>query len=105
MGCTKVAFTMKLKQDRVQDYIKIHEDIWPEMKIALKNAGRFNFSIWLSGNTVFGYYEIKDKLLNEVLKQNEVFKRWNKEIKDMLDMENDIQNSNIKEMKMIFYLD
>lgn len=101
----RITFTMKLKHDRIEDYIKMHKDIWPEMEAALKKAGRSNFSIWLNGNTIFGYYETKDGQLNEMIKQNEVFRSWNEIIKGMIDDEDTIANNNIQEMEMIFYLE
>ena len=48
------AFILEGKKD---EYIKRHNEIWSEMKEVLKSAGICNYSIWLTGNELFGYYE------------------------------------------------
>ena len=40
-----------------EEYKKRHDNIWPEMKEVLANAGIVNYSIWMQGEELFGYYE------------------------------------------------
>ena len=40
-----------------EEYKKRHDNIWPEMKEVLAKAGIENYSIWMQGEELFGYYE------------------------------------------------
>lgn len=53
----RYAWKAVLKEGQREEYIRRHKQIWPEMKDVLKTAGIVNYSIWLSGNELFGYYE------------------------------------------------
>ncbi len=59
----RIAFKMKLFEGNVEEYIKRHNPIWPELEEALKNHGVVSYSIFLDRNTndLFGYAEIEDQ--------------------------------------------
>ena len=40
-----------------KEYIKRHNEIWNEMLQVLNDAGIKNYSIWIDGSDVFGYYD------------------------------------------------
>ena len=42
---------------KLPEYIRRHNEIWPEMKDVLHQAGIRNYTIWNVGNELFGYYE------------------------------------------------
>ena len=42
---------------KLEEYIRRHNEIWPEMKDVLHQAGIRNYTIWNIGNELFGYYE------------------------------------------------
>ena len=42
---------------KLEEYIYRHDNIWPEMKQVLSDAGIRNYTIWNVGNELFGYYE------------------------------------------------
>ena len=64
----KYAWKAKLKEGKKDEYVLRHDQIWKEMKDLLKSAGICNYSIWITGNEIFGYYD-KDivKRLREVV--------------------------------------
>ena len=41
---------------KLEEYIRRHNEIWPEMKDVLHQAGIRNYTIWNVGNELFGYY-------------------------------------------------
>ena len=45
-----------------EEYKKRHDNIWPEMKEVLAKAGIVNYSIWMQGEELFGYYECEKAL-------------------------------------------
>ena len=41
----------------VKEYLRHHEKIWPEIEAAIREAGIRNYSIFLDGDQLFGYFE------------------------------------------------
>ncbi len=58
----RVCFTMRLKPDRVDDYLAAHETVWPEMLDALRDTGWSNYSLFVDkpNALVIGYVETDD---------------------------------------------
>jgi L-rhamnose mutarotase len=75
----KVAWRAVIKEGMVKEYIKRHDEIWPEMVETLKAAGICNYTIWLDGNSLFGYYECEKgaEYALDYQAESEVVKRWN----------------------------
>lgn len=42
----RIAFRMTLEPGQVEEYQRRHDDIWPELALALKEAGVSDYSIW-----------------------------------------------------------
>lgn len=63
---------------KLPEYIRRHNEIWPEMKDVLHQAGIRNYTIWNVGNELFGYYEC-DSIAEAARVQAEspVVDRWN----------------------------
>ena len=55
----RYAWKAILKEGKKEEYIRRHNEIWGELVELLKSAGIENYSIWLCGNELFGYYECK----------------------------------------------
>jgi L-rhamnose mutarotase len=71
------AFVLRVRPDRIDEYVAAHREVWPEMLRALKNSGIRNYSIFRDGNQVFGYFEGDDlEAAAEYLGQQEVCARW-----------------------------
>ena len=45
---------------KIAEYCRRHDEIWPEMLEMFRRAGIRNYSIWQTGDTLFGYYECDD---------------------------------------------
>ncbi|MCB0018596.1 MAG: L-rhamnose mutarotase [Anaerolineales bacterium] len=57
----RVGFILKVKEDRIEEYKKHHEAVWPEMLAALSKHGWHNYSLFmLPDGTLFGYFETPD---------------------------------------------
>lgn len=73
----RVGIFFRLKPDRKEEYIKRHDQIWPEVTAAIKDAGIRNFSIWNEGDLLFSYYEVKDAArAEEFLSKSEIYQKW-----------------------------
>lgn len=75
----RIGFILKVKENMIEDYKKIHENVWTEMLTALREAGWHNYSLFMQKDgTLFGYFETPDSLQTAVAKmsQQEVNARW-----------------------------
>ena len=57
----RVAFLLKVKQDKIEEYKRRHREVWPDMLAALRETGWHNYSLYLrEDGTLFGYLETPD---------------------------------------------
>ena len=57
MSLEKCTWKATLKPGKKVEYIRRHDEIWPEMTEVLTRAGIRNYTIWCCGDELFGYYE------------------------------------------------
>lgn len=78
----RVGFIFKVKADRLEEYKKRHEQVWPDMLQALRETGWRNYSIFMrEDGLLFGYLETSDfeKALAEMDKKD-INTRWQAEM-------------------------
>jgi L-rhamnose mutarotase len=87
----KYAWCGKIVPGMQEEYKKRHDNIWPEMKEVLAKAGIVNYSIWMQGEELFGYYECEKGVdyAAKVQAESGVVKKWDEYMKDILIMEKD----------------
>ena len=87
----KYAWKAILKEGKKEEYVKRHNEIWPEMLEVLEAAGIKNYTIWNMGNELFGYYECEKGADYAAAVQNEspVVAKWNEYMSDVMIMEAD----------------
>ncbi len=57
----RVGFLLKVKQDKIAEYKKRHEAVWPEMQDALRRTGWHNYSLYMRDDgLLFGYFEAEE---------------------------------------------
>lgn len=58
----RVCFLMQVRADRVADYRRAHEKVWPDMMAALRETGWHNYSLFIreSDGLAVGYLETDD---------------------------------------------
>jgi L-rhamnose mutarotase len=74
----RVCFLLQVRPDRLDEYKRIHERVWPEMLDALRQTGWQNYSLFLRGDGLLvGYLETADfeKALAR-MKSLDVNRRW-----------------------------
>jgi L-rhamnose mutarotase len=80
------AFVLQVKPDRIDEYVRAHREVWPEMLEALSAAGIRNYTIFRDGNRMFGYFETDDLARAEAyLAAQEVNARWQDAMADLLE--------------------
>ena len=91
---------------KLPEYIRRHNEIWPEMKDVLHQAGIRNYTIWNVGDELFGYYECEDlERACRVQSESEVNARWDAYMKDVMVMERDPETGAQPLMKQVFFFD
>lgn len=71
------AFVLKVRPERIDEYVEAHRAVWPELLAALRAAGIRNYSIFRHGAEVFGYFESDDlEAASAYMATQEVNARW-----------------------------
>ena len=86
----RYAWKARVLPGKLEEYKRRHAAIWTEMVEVLKRAGISNYSIWNTGDELFGYYECESR--NEAARvqaESPVVDRWNEYMKDVMVMEMD----------------
>ncbi len=100
----KYAWKATVIDGKLDEYIKRHNEIWPEMLEVLSAAGIKNYTIWNVGNELFGYYECEKGVEYAARIQNEspVVERWNEYMKDVMIMEKDPVTGAQPQLRRVF---
>ncbi|SDB81669.1 L-rhamnose mutarotase [Raineyella antarctica] len=76
-------FLLRVRPERLAEYVDVHQAVWPEMLAALSAAGWRNYSLFLQPGTgmVVGYFESDDvEAARRVMADTEVNTRWQAEM-------------------------
>src|SRR5690242_6382753 len=84
-GCVnveRVCFLGRVKPDRLAEYRTRHEQVWPDMLAALREAGWKNYSLFLTGHGLLvGYLETQDyQAALDHMAATEVNARWQRDM-------------------------
>ncbi|MCK8463752.1 L-rhamnose mutarotase [Aliiroseovarius sp. S1339] len=83
----KVAFKMTLNPGCRAEYIKRHNEIWPELSALLKEVGVSDYSIHLDAetNALFGVLWREDEHGMDDLPKHPVMKKWWAHMADIME--------------------
>lgn len=78
----RIAFLLKVKKDRIEEYKKRHQEVWPEMLQALRETGWHNYSLFMrEDGLLIGYLETDDfERAVAGMAEREVNARWQNEM-------------------------
>ena len=80
------AFVLRVRPDKIDEYVEAHRNVWPEMLAALRDAGIRNYTIFRSGNEMFGYFEADDlQAATAHMEAQEVNSRWQEAMAGLLE--------------------
>jgi L-rhamnose mutarotase len=78
-------FVLRVKPEKVDEYVSAHRQVWPEMLGALSAAGIRNYTIFRAENAMFGYFETDDlERAERYLASQEVSGRWQDAMAELL---------------------
>lgn len=97
---------MKLKPGYEKEYKKRHDEIWPELKEVLSEAGVSDYSIFLDEETsiLFAIQKLDDDFNAKDVTGHPVVQKWWDYMKDI--METNPDNSPVEiPLKEVFHMD
>lgn len=75
----RVAFLLKVKENKIEEYKHHHQNVWPEMKEALQRTGWHNYSLFMrEDGLLFGYFEtpISFQAALDGMSKEEINSKW-----------------------------
>ena len=80
------AFVLRVRPEKIDEYVEAHRNVWPEMLDALRAAGIRNYSIFRHGNEMFGYFEADDlEGAGAYMASAEINARWQEAMAELLE--------------------
>jgi L-rhamnose mutarotase len=104
----RICWTLQVKKDRMEGYVELHKNVWPEMQEALQRTGWHNYSIFLrSDGLLIGYLETDDfQAAVAGMAKEPVNHRWQEVAKDYFEqMEGSHADEEMVAWPMVFHLD
>jgi L-rhamnose mutarotase len=101
----RFAWKARLLPGMKGEYVRRHDEIWPEMTELLNDACVHNYTIWCVGDELFGYYEAEKGVAFAAKAQagSPVVDRWNEYMKDVMVMEIDPATGTSYQLEQVFY--
>lgn len=86
-----IAFKMKLKPGFREEYIKRHNEVWPEIADLIKKSGISDYSIFLDEETniLFGVQKQSGGLSSQELGSVEIQQKWWDYMSDIMEVNPD----------------
>ena len=75
----RLGMTLGIKEEKIEEYKKLHANVWPEVLENLTELNFKNYSIYLHKNTLFGYVEYHGDNLdrdNKLMASNPKVQEW-----------------------------
>lgn len=105
----RVCFRLKVRQDRMDEYVQRHAQVWPEMREALASTGWHNYSLYLdrADGTLIGYLETPDLAAAQAgMAATEVNARWQAEMAEFFEALDGLRpDEGFLRLSEIFHLD
>lgn len=103
----RYAWKATVKEGCLEEYIRRHNEIWPELVTLLKEAGICNYTIYNVGNDLFGYYECaKGKAFAaKTQAESPIVDKWNEYMKDVMVMEMDPETGAQPQLREVFRME
>ena len=102
----RLAFKMKLKEGKKNEYKKRHDALWPELEGLLKAQGVSEYSIFLDKDThtLFAFQKVSGEGGSQDLATNDIVKKWWDFMADIMEVNQDNSPVSIP-LEEVFYLE
>jgi L-rhamnose mutarotase len=88
---TTLAFRMKLKPGAAEEYRRRHDQLWPELAVLLREAGIYDYSIFLDEQTLylFAVLKLRAQHRRDELPGHPIMRRWWTHMADLMETDAD----------------
>jgi L-rhamnose mutarotase len=103
----RVCFQLHVAVEHLEEYVRRHAEVWPEMRQALSDSGWRNYSLFLAPDgTLTGYFECDDlDAAQAAMAATEVNGRWQQEMQHFFaDLGDQRPDEGIRPIPEIFHL-
>jgi L-rhamnose mutarotase len=83
------AFVMKLKPGALEEYVKRHDEIWPELTAEIKKCGISKIASFEDDPYVFLYSEVEDEGAWDRLWESEIHVKWAESFEPLMEFKDD----------------
>ncbi len=85
----RIVWKGRIKQGCRDEYVRRHNEIWPEVEALFRKAGICNYTIFEADHELFGYYECRKgaEYANKIRAESPITAQWNTYMKDILEIE------------------
>jgi len=107
----KLGFRLKVREGKQEEYIREHQQVWPELLAVIKETGIHNYSIFIDGQDLFLYCEREGSLDDFIsawkkIQATDVSKRWSENMSKLLEPASGIGEEQAPPlMRQVFYLE
>lgn len=103
----RYAWTWQIREERVEEYVRMHLNPWPEVMDEHARAGISGYSIFQNGNQFFYTFECDDvEKAFEYLDNSDACQRWNAITSEMVEGSFDFgADEPIRFLREVFRLD
>jgi L-rhamnose mutarotase len=56
-GTRRFGMAARLRPELREDYLALHRSVWPQVEATITGCGIRNFTIFVTGDVLFGYFE------------------------------------------------
>ena len=103
----RVCFLLQVKPNRIEEYKQRHRNVWPEMLLALREAGWRNYSLFLRADgLLIGYLETEDfDRARSEIGRRDVNDRWQRQMAELF-VRNDglLPDQTMEVLEEVFHL-
>lgn len=104
----RVGFTLRVKEDLIDEYKGRHQVVWPELLEALSRSGWHNYSLFMRGDgTLFGYVEVPESFQDalDAMDLEVVNVRWQADMSRFFEGTGLHADQMMEELELVFHLD
>ena len=104
----RAGFLLKVRSDKIEEYKRHHEAVWPEMLDALRRNGWRNYSLFLTDDgTLFGYVEAEESFeaCLEGMKGEDANLRWQEFMAPYFEELTGRPDQSMVQLEHVFYTD
>ena len=104
----RVCFLLRVRRERIDEYKRRHQQVWPEMLEALRKTGWRNYSLFLrEDGLLVGYLETDNfRAALDAMAKTDVNARWQAEMAPFFEqLENQRPDQAMATLEEVFHLE